>query len=231
MSTALCPRCPNKQLKILCASLVLHPFSRSGLSMIVFLVRSDLKRQKVKYLENVWEVKWDNNRKQTNKNNRNYSLKPLFAYFSFWWTVPLLPFSINQHYTQRHQPQAMRSPSKCISICSVVVEFPELSMHSQRTMQIGGTVKSKTTQKHKQRKAYPYGVGAFCLYWTIVLGKKNREMCFLTVPHICMCIFLCVCVWVCRWWRRSRVWSEEKNIVWIIHKGQKVTVNESVTGH
>lgn len=137
VSTALCPRCPNKQLKILCASLVLHPFSRSGLSMIVFLVRSDLKRQKVKYLENVWEVKWDNNRKQTNKNNRNYSLKPLFAYFSFWWTVPLLPFSINQHYTQRHQPQAMRSPSKCISICSVVVEFPELSMHSQRTMQIG----------------------------------------------------------------------------------------------
>lgn len=94
-----------------------------------------------------------------------------------------------------------------------------------------GTVKSKTTQKHKQRKAYPYGVGAFCLYWTIVLGEKNREMCFLTVPHICMCIFLCVCVWVCRWWRRSRVWSEEKNIVWIIHKGQKVTVNESVTGH
>lgn len=29
------------------------------------------------------------------------------------------------------------------------------------------------------------------LYW----GKKNREMCFLTVPHIC--IYFCVCVSEC----------------------------------
>lgn len=59
-----------------------------------------------------------------------------------------------------------------------------------------GTVKSKTTQKHKQRKAYPYGVGAFCLYWTIVLGKKT-EKCVFWQFRTYVCVYFYVCVSEC----------------------------------
>lgn len=47
-----------------------------------------------------------------------------------------------------------------------------------------------------------------------------------------MYVYISMCVSECVDGGGDREYEvKKKNIVWIIHKGQKVTVNESVTGH
>lgn len=208
VSTALCPRCPNKQLKILCASLVLHPFSRSGLSMIVFLVCSDLKRQKIKYLENFWEVKWDNNRKKTIRTIHwsHYLLISLSG--ELCRCYPFQTTSITHSGTGFRlwggvQASAFLYALWWLNSQNYLCTARELcKLVSTWDRKIQNNTK---TQAEKSTSLWSWG---FLFILNYCIGKKTEKCVFDSSAYVC--VYFYVCVWVCRWWRRSRVWSEEK---------------------
>lgn len=150
--------------------------------MTVFLVRSDLKRQKIKYLENIWEVKWDNNRKTNKQKQSKLFTEATICLFLFLVNRAVVTFFKQPPLHTAAPASGYEEESKQVHFYMLCGGWIPRIIYAQPENYANwyphGSVKSKTTQKHKQRKAHPCGVGAFCLYWTIVLGEKKQRNVF-----------------------------------------------------